>query len=97
MPLLVLTGDTDLSQRFADAAKTNRDRTTHYHIFPTLLQLLAFDAEAVRARYGPGLLDPIPPAVRRFSYGPIVSYRGRTKTWREVPSDVREKLGMPSL
>lgn len=93
VPLLLLTDEPELAQRFAAAAARNRDRATHFHIFPTLLQLLGFHAETVRSSHGPGLLDPLPPGVRRFSYGAILSDGGQSTTWREVPPDLRDQMG----
>lgn len=36
----------------------NRDRSSHYNIFPTLLELMGYDATAVRALYGNPLTIP---------------------------------------
>ena len=40
VPLLVLSGDPELQGRFLEAVLVNRDRASHFQIFPTLLELL---------------------------------------------------------
>jgi glucan phosphoethanolaminetransferase (alkaline phosphatase superfamily) len=39
VPLLAVSGDPKLQQRFLDAALVNRDRASHFRIFPTLSSL----------------------------------------------------------
>jgi lipid A ethanolaminephosphotransferase len=87
VPLLVLAGPAELRARFAAAAAARLDRSSHFELFPTLLELMGFAAD--RARYGPGLLDPEPPAGERaFTYGPVIGL-ARELDWRALPGDVR--------
>lgn len=55
VPLVVIQGNglktLDWQANLAD----NKDRSSHYNLFPTLLQLLGYDAGAVQASYGRGL------------------------------------------
>ena len=91
VPLLVTSGDAALLARFKQAAEQNRDRTTHFEIFPTLLRLLGHDAEPVRSTYGLSLLDPLPVRMRAFTYGPVLMQVGREVRWRAVPENLRER------
>jgi Sulfatase len=89
VPLLVLSGDPELQGRFLEAALLNRDRASHFQIFPTLLELLGFDRAEVRATYGAGLLDALVGEDRAFSFGPVAGGSGLTVQWQSVPSDLR--------
>jgi hypothetical protein len=89
VPLLVLSGDPELQGRFLEAALVNRDRASHFQIFPTLLELLGFDRAEVRATYGAGLLEPLMEADRAFSFGPVAGGSGLTVQWQSMPSDLR--------
>jgi lipid A ethanolaminephosphotransferase len=91
VPLRILSGDPVVLERFRRAASANRDRATHFEIFPTLLQALGFDAAEVRARYGPGLLDELADRERRFSYGPVAGFRSREVRWKTMPPDLRKR------
>jgi lipid A ethanolaminephosphotransferase len=87
VPLLVLAGPAELRARFAAAASARLDRSSHFEIFPTVLELMGFAAD--RARYGPSLLDPEPPSGERaFTYGPVIGLAPEID-WRAVPADVR--------
>ena len=89
VPLLALSGDPELQQRLLDAAQINRDRASHFRIFPTLLALLGYDPAEVRATYGASLLEPLDEADRAFSYGPVTGRSGMTVQWKPLPSDLR--------
>lgn len=58
VPLLVIQGEglktLDWQAHLAD----NKDRSSHYNLFPTLLQLMGYDSAALQARYGKPLSVP---------------------------------------
>lgn len=90
VPLLALGGPADLRRQLLNAAVVNRHRTSHFQIFPTLLEWFGFDRAEVRAIYGPGLLEPAVPATAAFSFGPIAGGEELEVRWRSMPADLRE-------
>jgi Sulfatase len=89
VPLLAVSGDPGLQQRFVAAARVNRDRASHFQIFPTLLELLGFDRVEVRAAYGAGLFERIDQGDRAFSFGPVTGRQDLMVQWRSMPADLR--------
>ena len=89
VPLLAVSGDRELQERFGHAALVNRDRASHFQIFPTLLELLGFDRVEVQATYGAGLFERIAPGDRAFSFGPVTGRQDLMVQWRSMPSDLR--------
>jgi glucan phosphoethanolaminetransferase (alkaline phosphatase superfamily) len=89
VPLLVVSGDPELQQRFLEAAVLNYDRASHFRIFPTLLALFGYEPAEIRETYGAGLLEPLVEADRAFSFGPVTGGSGRTVRWRSLPPDLR--------
>ena len=59
VPLLVFTRMEALRMSFQAAADTNRNRTSHFQIFPTLLILMGYRPEDVVDRYYLSLLDSV--------------------------------------
>ncbi|MYD85237.1 MAG: LTA synthase family protein [Acidobacteria bacterium] len=57
VPMLAITRHPAWRGRFAAAAARNRNRTSHYNLFATLLALFGYDPAHVAERYEPGLLD----------------------------------------
>ena len=43
---------------FREWSAENFDRTSHYNIFPTILNLMGYDKKPVQDTYGPSLLEP---------------------------------------
>ena len=87
VPMLAVSGDPALLERFREAAEWNRDRVTHFEIFPTLLELFGFDPSQVSAAYGPGLVDRLEQRPRSFSFGPILGVPGAEIRWKQMPTD----------
>jgi arylsulfatase A-like enzyme len=56
-------------QTLGSAQPALYDKTTHFDVFPTLLELLGYPQAATRKRYGCSLLDPSPRPPRRFLSG----------------------------
>jgi lipid A ethanolaminephosphotransferase len=80
VPLMVWTGNEALHQEFARAAQINRDRASHFELFPTVLQLFGYDPEQVKQRYHQGLFEKIDKPLG-FTSGPIMGRFGRSPNW----------------
>ncbi|HCN45776.1 MAG TPA: sulfatase, partial [Pseudomonas sp.] len=52
VPLVVIQGEGVKAPDWAAHLEQNRDRSSHYNLFPTLLQLLGYDPAGVQALYG---------------------------------------------
>lgn len=59
VPLVVVSGDRGSMWSWDRVAHRNRDRASHYQLFPTLLVLMGYEPEAVRSRYGTTLADTL--------------------------------------
>ena len=90
VPLLAITSDPELAARLRRAATTHQDRTTHFQLFATLLELMGYERDEIRVHFPRGLFDPASDEQLRFSYGPIVDSSTRKVRWREMPSDLRQ-------
>jgi glucan phosphoethanolaminetransferase (alkaline phosphatase superfamily) len=90
VPLLAIAGDQPLHGRFEEAARLNRHRSSHFQIFPTLLQLLGFDPEEVRDKFAASLFEPIEDdeMARAFTFGSVVSPLGVDVRWKAMPDDL---------
>ncbi|MCG7348626.1 sulfatase-like hydrolase/transferase [Sphingomonas sp. ACRSK] len=58
VPLLVIDGGASAGLSWVKAAAANRNRMSHYRIFPTLLGLMGYPEPAVRRLYGEALTAP---------------------------------------
>ncbi|AHL33289.1 sulfatase [Pseudomonas brassicacearum] len=58
VPLVVIQGSQLRTLDWRDAWAQNKDRSSHYNIFPTLLQLMGYDPAGVEAAYGKSLSQP---------------------------------------
>jgi lipid A ethanolaminephosphotransferase len=78
VPLVLFAFDADVRSALSDRYSPSlRDRVTAFEIFPSVLELAGYPAEAVRRRYGPSLFDvttPRPP--RRFVSGNLFGIGG---------------------
>jgi len=70
VPLMAITGDEHLRQRFVDGAKLNQGRASHFEIAPTLLELMGYREQDVQAFYGESLFTP-PIAAPAFTSGDV--------------------------
>jgi lipid A ethanolaminephosphotransferase len=91
VPILAITGSTELRTLLGAAVPSNRDRASHFEIFPTLLVLMGFEHEAVRARYGGSLMDPIE-RPQAFTYGSIMALRSTRIAWKQLPQPLRASV-----
>src|SRR3546814_13446282 len=55
VPLVVIDGNRDLSMDWRRDVAHNHNRSSHYMIFLTLLELMGYDPTAVEKRYGRAL------------------------------------------
>ncbi len=55
--IAMLTKIPGISREAAEWSRINRGAMSHFEIFPTLLDLMAYDREAVRQTYGPSLFE----------------------------------------
>ncbi|SDQ73225.1 MULTISPECIES: sulfatase-like hydrolase/transferase [unclassified Pseudomonas] len=58
VPLVVIQGQGLQTLDWQAQLATNKDRSSHYNIFPTLLQLLGYDPAGIAAVYGRSLVVP---------------------------------------
>jgi glucan phosphoethanolaminetransferase (alkaline phosphatase superfamily) len=58
VPLVVIQGDQLRTLDWQKSLAANKDRSSHYNIFPTLLQLMGYDLAGVEAVYGKPLSVP---------------------------------------
>ena len=56
--IAMMTKVPDVGAEAAEWSRANFDDTSHFDIFPTLLDLMGYAPEAVRHVYGPGLFEP---------------------------------------
>jgi len=80
VPLMVFTGRADLKHSFKQSASKNYNKASHFEIFPTLLVLFGYEADAVRTRYNQSLFEDIDTPLG-FTSGPISGRFGRAPTW----------------
>ena len=81
VPLAVIAGG-EGAAHWSQAASLNRNRATHYQIFPTLLSMMGYDEKEVARRYGPGL-DRRSTAL--FAFNARFNARlGRGPDWRTI-------------
>lgn len=59
VPMLFLSGIDTLRRRFARGAEININKTSHFAIFPTLIELFGYDREILGRNYGASLLGKI--------------------------------------
>ncbi|MBZ9781713.1 sulfatase-like hydrolase/transferase [Pseudomonas sp. REP124] len=82
VPLVVIQGSglktLDWQAHLAD----NKDRSSHYNIFPTLLQLMGYDLAAVQAQYGKPLSEP---TADEFTFNYRFNARlGASPEWKHI-------------
>ncbi len=81
VPLAVLT-DVGGTGMWPAAAALNRDRASHYQLFPTMLRLMGYAPDAVRAAYGESLDATLVDEMRFNSR--FHARLGRKPEWRRI-------------
>lgn len=83
VPMLVLSRDETLRARFIAAARVNRDRTSHFALFPTLIDMFGYDKTVLGQAYGPSLFER-QTRQPRFTSGDIFGMFSSTVNWTTV-------------
>ncbi len=83
VPMLAVTDQPELRKELYLTAARLYARTSHFRITPTLLALMGYDADMVRAAYGPGLLDPDRTPVA-FTSGDVFGLFKDEVRWNEI-------------
>lgn len=82
VPLVVIDGGTPAGLSWTRAAAANRNRMSHYRIFPTLLELMGYPEPAVRRLYGEALTAP---ATDPFTFNTRFNARlGLEPRWEKI-------------
>jgi glucan phosphoethanolaminetransferase (alkaline phosphatase superfamily) len=84
VPLVFVTPE-KLAGDLPQAAQTHHDKTSHYRLFSTMLQLMGYDKQQVQAIYGPDITtDDVDP----YTFNAYVNARmGRKPDWRKINVD----------
>lgn len=92
VPLFVITEHQSYKTKFSKATTVNKDRVSHFHIFPTILSLMGYENEFIRESYGRSLFEK-EEEVRRFTSGyissAILGFGSRSSvSFHPIPDDV---------
>lgn len=93
VPLMVFSNDAAILESFKMVQKTNYDKTSHFQIFPTLLQLAGYKDSWVRSHYGVSLTES-PGTPPEFFVGDVHG-RGSVRQWVSIfPADTESDQGL---
>lgn len=82
VPLVIIDGAPGSGMDWKRNHARNRDRSSHYMIYPTLLALMGYDRDATEARYGRPLDAP---SIDPMSFNTLFNARlNRKPTWLKV-------------
>ena len=85
VPLAIIEGAGSPSLDWERSLAVNRNRSSHYNIFPTLLVLMGYEVEAVRARYGHSLAEETRDS---FTFNTRFNARlGKSPLWQRIDLD----------
>lgn len=59
VPMVVMHGRRSAMFNWNDNAAANKNKSSHYNIFPTLLLLMGYDAKSVQTTYGASLIESL--------------------------------------
>lgn len=82
VPMMVFTNAPEILERFKAAQMTGHDKTSHFQVFPTLLQLAGYNKSWVRSHYGASLDEP-PGTLPEFFQGDLHG-RGAVRSWISI-------------
>jgi hypothetical protein len=86
VPLVVVEGAEARTLDWGQHLAANRNRQSHYAVFPTLLEIMGYRREDVRALYGPSLVEP---SQDDFTFNARFNARlGKKPVW--IPIDIRK-------
>jgi hypothetical protein len=66
VPLFVATGNRQIASDLAETVEQHVGHSSHFEIFPTLLDWMGYDRRFIVSRYGPELYGPAPEGPRKF-------------------------------
>jgi glucan phosphoethanolaminetransferase (alkaline phosphatase superfamily) len=85
VPLVLIQGSQLQTLDWHGALAQNKDRSSHYNIFPTLLQLMGYDPAGVESAYGKSLNQPTEDA---FTFNYRFNARlGAKPAWKHIDLD----------
>ncbi|MBW4934973.1 sulfatase-like hydrolase/transferase [Marinobacter sp. F4206] len=82
VPMMVFSNDPGTLARFRSAQSTGNDRTSHFQVFPTLLNLAGYNESWVSSHYGASLSEPSG-ALPEFFVGDAFG-RGSVRRWHPI-------------
>lgn len=82
VPMMVFSNDAAILERFKTVQAASYDKTSHFQIFPTLLELAGYQEPWVRSRYGASLIEP-PDTSPEFFVGDLHG-RGSVREWLSI-------------
>jgi Sulfatase len=92
VPLVVVTGDAVDVEKWQAAAARGRNASSHYRIFPTLLDQMGYNHAAVQREYGESLDSDRPDTL---TFNTLFNARlGRDPVWKTI---IPEKLVQPPV
>ena len=89
VPMMVFSNDKEILGRFKAVQVASYDKTSHFQVFPTLIQLAGYPESWVRSHYGPSLSEP-PGTLPEFFVGDIHG-RGSVRRWVSIYSTETDK------
>ncbi len=85
VPLVIVEGDSGSALKWESNLFSNKDKSSHYNIFPTLLKLMSYEDDKVLSSYGNSLdvptNDPFTFNTRFFAR------LGKKPTWKKIEID----------
>ena len=96
VPLFIMTRNKSLLDIFEKNSSINKNMTSHFNIFPTILTLMGYPRDAVEQDYTKTLFSPIQ-RFGKYSSGNIL-LQDRSKrnfSWKEIPARLKSRIGNP--
>ena len=88
VPLMLMSSNDGLIAKFNEAATLNFNKSDHFSLFPTLLNLLGY-SEDMQKSYGSTLFDEPNDRNAAFNTGDILGIISINTIWREVTQEER--------
>ncbi len=84
--MIVFSNDMAILERFERIRDSSYNGTSHFQVFPTLVELAGYSAGWVRDHYGPSLSE-IPDTAPEFFVGDLHG-RGSVRRWVPIMPEV---------
>ena len=88
VPLMLLTNNKKHFAKFSESAKLNFNKSDHFSIFPTMLNLLGY-SDTLQKKYGPTLFHEAANRIAEFNTGDILGVISVNTFWRKVTFEER--------